>query len=57
VAKVDSYNFLRTLAKGKTMVRAVYKGVVSNNLEVNVVENINTKIVQGVKQEIKAIGL
>jgi hypothetical protein len=39
------------------MVRAVYKGVVSNNLEVNVVENINTKIVQGVKQEIKAIGL
>jgi hypothetical protein len=52
VAWVDDLNFLHPLAIGKTKIRAVYKGSASKDAEVNVVEDLDSKIVQAVKQEL-----
>ncbi|MFZ2938262.1 MAG: hypothetical protein WA066_06135, partial [Candidatus Omnitrophota bacterium] len=52
VARVDDLNFLHPLAKGKTKIRVVYKGAASKNTEVNVVEDIDAKTVQAIKQEL-----
>lgn len=52
VAWVDDLNFLHPLAKGRTKIRVVYKGVVSKDTEVNVVEDIDTQTVRTIKQEL-----
>ncbi|MBU4252575.1 MAG: hypothetical protein KKC39_04655 [Candidatus Omnitrophica bacterium] len=52
VARVDDLNFLYPLAKGKAKIRAVYKGVASKDVEVNVVADIDAQAVQTIKQEL-----
>ncbi len=52
VARVDDLNSLHSLAKGKTSISAVYKGSISKNMPVNVVEDISTQTVQTIKQEL-----
>ncbi|MFH1519595.1 MAG: hypothetical protein ABIE75_03385 [Candidatus Omnitrophota bacterium] len=52
VAWVDELNFLHPLAKGKTKIRVVYKGVASKDTEVNVVEDIDAQTVQAIKREL-----
>ena len=52
VAWVDDLNFLHPLAKGKTKISAVYKGVASKDTEVNVVENIDSQTVRTIKREL-----
>jgi myosin heavy subunit len=53
VAWVDDLNFLHSLTKGKTRISVEYKGVVSNDIEVDVVEDINLQTVQTIKQELE----
>ncbi len=52
VAWVDDFNFLHPLAKGETKIRVVYKGAVSKDTVVNVVESIDAQTVQKIKQEL-----
>ncbi|MDP2928295.1 MAG: Ig-like domain-containing protein, partial [Candidatus Omnitrophota bacterium] len=52
IARVDDLNFLHPLAKGKTKIRAVYKGAASENTAVNVVDDIDAQTVQTIKQEL-----
>ena len=52
VAWVDDLNFLHPLAKGRIKIRAVYKGLTSQEAEVDVVEDIDAQTVQTIKQEL-----
>ncbi|MCX5698433.1 MAG: hypothetical protein NTX01_01900 [Candidatus Omnitrophica bacterium] len=52
VARVDDLNFLHPLAKGKTEIRAVYKGAASKDTTVNVVEGIDAQTARAIKQEL-----
>ncbi|MDD5129454.1 MAG: hypothetical protein PHS66_00150, partial [Candidatus Omnitrophica bacterium] len=57
VAWVDDANFLHPLMKGRARIRAVYKGSSSKDVEVSVVENIDPRAVQSIKQEIPVLNL
>jgi hypothetical protein len=57
VAWVDDLNFLHPLAIGKTKIRAVYKGSASQDTEVNVVGDLDSRTVRAVKQELGPEGL
>jgi len=52
IAWVDDSNLLHSLSKGKTWIRAAYKGVATKNIEVSVVEDMDAQTEQMIKREL-----